>query len=292
MRGTFASLTVLVVFAGMPGAARADWTLAASAAFRHDANVGNAQESYDKVRDYAASADLSLFRLVPLGGNFTLELGGTLSGEAYDKLDGLNNASIDGAVSIKKKWGLGAFAPWARAQFSVGRTDYKDDYRNATIYSASLDFGKRIDERWSLWGEYSFERRAATPGPELVPGLSSDVFSQDGNNLAATGEFLLSERISLTAGILWRHGDVVSTTLSPGYYIFSYSDAVAEDPAFGPDAYAYRLTGTTYGVKLGAEISITTHSVIGCGYQWLETHARGGNNYSDSMPEITWNYRF
>jgi hypothetical protein len=32
--------------------------------------------------------------------------------------------------------------------------------------------------------------------------------------------------------------------------------------------------------------------LIGCGFQRLETHAQGGNNYSDSLSELTWIYRF
>jgi hypothetical protein len=290
MHGTLAPLTVLVIFCAAPVTALADWTLGAAASVSHDDNVGNAQNYDDKVSDYAATANISLFQLIPLG-DFSLSVGGDLAGEAYDRLTGLNNASIDASVSLKKKWGLGAFAPWARAQLSLGRADYQDVYRDATIARASLELGKRLDERLNLTVKYFFERRAATAGEELLPGLSSDVFSQNGHNFLANAEYALSERISLNLGTLLRHGDVVSTTLSPGYGIYESSSAVADDPTFGPNAYAYKLTGTTYGVRLGAEFSVTVHSSIGLGFQRLETHAQGGNNYSNSMPEVTWNYR-
>jgi hypothetical protein len=292
MRESLAPLTALVILAAAPTAAHADWSLSAAAGVNHDNNVGNAQAASDIVQDYALNAHLSLYQLVPLSGDWSLAVGADLTGEAYDQLDGLNNASIEGAVSLKKKWGLGALAPWVRAQISLGRAAYQDGYRDATLYSASLQFGKRIDERWNLSAQYSFERRAATPGPEVVPGHSADAFSLSGNNVGATVEFSLSERISLTAGALWRHGDVTSTSLIPWDYLFVVSTALAPDPTFGPDAYAYRLTGTTYGVKLGAEFFVTAHSTIGCGFERLETRAEGGNNYLKSVPEITWNYRF
>jgi hypothetical protein len=230
--------------------------------------------------------------LIPLGWGFGVAVGGDLAGEAFDRLDGLNNASLSGALSLKKKWGLGAFAPWARAQLSLGREAYQDGYRDATLYRASLELGQRVDERWNLWVQYLFERRDASPAPAAVPGRSSDAFSQDGNNLAATVEYSVSERISLTAGLLWRHGDVISTSLVPWNYLYVAATAIAEDPTFGPDAYAYKLTGTTYGVRLGAEFFVTTHSTIGVGFQHLETQAAGDNNYFKSVPEITWNYRF
>jgi hypothetical protein len=292
MRESFTSLTALVILAAAPAAARADWSLASAAGLNHDDNVGNAQAASDIVQDYAVNARLSLYQLIALSGDLSLALGGDLAGEAYDQLDGLNSATIEGAVSLKKKWGLGAFAPWARAQISLGRAAYQDGYRDATLYRASLELGKRIDERWNLGARYSFERSAASPAPEVVPGRSGDAFSLDGNNLAATLEFALSERISLTAGALWRHGDVTSTSLVPWEYLYVAATAVAEDPTFGPNAYAYRLTGTTYGVKLGAEFFVSAHSSIGCGFERLETRAEGGNNYLKSVPEITWNYRF
>ena len=292
MRESLALLTAAAILAAAPMTARGDWTLSGAARLAHDDNVGNAQANVDKVQDYSADARLSLYRLFPLDGGWSMSVGGDLAGEAYDNLTGLNNASIEGSLSLKKKWGLGAFAPWARAQFSLGRAEYRDGYRDATLYRASLDLGKRIDERLNLWAQYSFERRAASPGPELVPGVSGDAFSQSGNNLGATLEFALGERIFLTAGALWRTGDVVSTALIPWYYLYESSDAIARDPTFGPNAIAYRLPGTTYGLKVGAEFSVNAHNSIGCGFQWLDTHAKGGNDYNQSMPEITWNYRF
>ncbi len=92
-------------------------------------------------------------------------------------------------------------------------------------------------------------------------------------------------------GSLLRHGDVISTT-QPGANIFANSKAVAPDPTFGPGAYAYRLDGTTFGARLGLEYVLTTHNLIGFGFQRLETHAQGGNDYANSMPELTWNYQF
>jgi hypothetical protein len=269
--------------------ARSDWTVATAAAFSHDDNVGNYT---DKVSDFSEAATVSLLQLIPFGEGYSLAAGGDLSGQRYDRLDGLRNASIDGVLSLKKKWGLGAFALWGRAGISLGRSDYQDGYRDATIYRASLEVGKRLDERWNLWAKYSFERRAAASGEAEFSGLSSDAFSQDGRSFAANAEYSVSERFTLSLGSLLRHGDIVSTTQAAEYSIFVNSKAVAADPAFGPGAYAYRLNGTTYGVMLGAGFSPTDHSLIGCGFQHLETHAQGGNNYADSLPVLTWNYRF
>lgn len=291
MRPIRASLSALLVFCAATHTARSDWILAGSAALNHDNNVGNAENAASVVADSRADATVSLLQQIPLGDGFSLATGGDLSGQLYDHLTGLNNASVEGILSLKKKWGLGAFAPWSRAGISVGRVDYGDRYRDATLYSASLEAGKRLDERWNLWAKYAFEWRRAAPAESDLDGVSSDVFSQRAGSFKIGFQYSINERVSLSFGSLWRHGDVISTT-QPGAGIFGNAKAVAADPTFGPDAYAYRLAGTTFGARLGLEYLLTTHSLIGVGFQRLDTHARGGNDYGESMPELTWNYQF
>ena len=291
MRPIRASLSALLLFCAAIHTARSDWILAASAALNHDSNAGNAENSASVLADSRAEANVSLLQQMPFGEGFSLAAGGDLSGEFYDHLSGLNNATVDAILSLKKKWGLGAFAPWSRVGISAGRVDYDDRYRDATLYSVSLDAGKRLNERWNLWAKYAFERRRAAPAESDIYGASSDVFSQRGQSLKLGGQYSLSERLSLSFGSLWRHGDVISTN-QPGADIFGNSKAVALDPTFGPDAYAYRLIGRTFGARLGLDYSLTAHSLVGFGFQRLDTHARGGNNYGDSMPELTWIHQF
>jgi hypothetical protein len=280
-----------LVFCAAIHTARSDWILATSAALDHDNNVGNAQNAASVVADSRAQANGSVLQQILWGDGLSLSAGGDLSGELYDHFSGLNNASIEGTLSLKKKWGLGAFAPWGRAGISAGRIEYDDRYRDATLYSASLEAGQRLDEHWNLWAKYAFDSRRAAPAESDLYGVPGDVFSQRGQSFKVGVQYSLSERMWLTLGSLVRHGDVISTT-QPAAGIFAYSKAVAPDPTFGPDAYAYRLAGTTFGARLGLEYSLTPHSLIGLGFQRLDTHARGGINYSDSMPELTWNYQF
>jgi hypothetical protein len=285
-----ASLPAFVTFCAITHTARGDWTIAASASSSHDSNVGNAQHYADIVADSSAEATLSLLNLMPLGESFSLAAGGDASGQIYDHLSGLNNASLDAVLSLKRKWGIGAFAPWSRIGISAGRADYADGYRDATFYSASIEAGKRLDERWNVWGKYSFERRAADPVPTDLYGISSDVFTLAGKSLKSGLQYALNERITLSAGTLLRRGDVVSTGKEYGN-IYRSSKAAAPDPTFGPEAYAYRLYGTTYGATLGADFSFGAHCLIGASFQRLNTQAQGGNNYTDSLAEIAWNYR-
>ncbi|HSZ08356.1 MAG TPA: hypothetical protein VK794_07480 [Steroidobacteraceae bacterium] len=288
-----ASVPALLIYCAVSNTARGDWVVATAASLSHDDNVGDARGYSDQVSDFSTSGTLSLLQLIPVGESYSLIAGGDLSGQLYDHLSGLRNASIDGLLSLKKKWGLGAFAAWSRAQVSVARSDYEDGYRDATVYRAALEVGKRVDERWNLGVKYTFERRVAAPGAGEIYGVSSDAFSQAGRSFTANAQYALSDRLSLSLGSLLRHGDVVSTTLGEGQsYPLSDLKAAAPDPTFGPAAYAYRLDGTTYAVRLGADYSLTEHSRIGGGFQRFDTHARGGNNYTNSVPQLTWRYQF
>ncbi len=232
-----------------------------------------------------------MFQLFPLGAGYSMTVGGDLSGESFHRLEGLNNASLQAVFALKKKWGLGAFTPWARIGASAGRVDYRDGDRNAWVYRATLASGRRIDARWNLWADYAYERRAANAQEELVPGLSGDAFSQKSHTLGANLEYAMNAGILLTLRLLGRHGDVVSTT-EPSANIYYASRALAEDPAFGPEDYAYRLVGTSYGFRVGVGYSPTPHTLLGCGFERLDTYAQGGNRYGKSIPEITWDYVF
>jgi hypothetical protein len=292
---TLGALSLFIALGALPYAARGDWTLGAQATLRHDDNVGNALSAPNIIEDTEIGARLSIFQLFPVGEGYSVTAGADLGGEAFYKLTGLNDASLDAVFALKKKWGLGPFAPWARVGVSMGRSSYDASYRDTWNYRVTLASGRRLDERWNLWAEYAFERRAAKTQDEEVAGLSGDAYSQSSHNIGANLEYAVSERTFLAFGLFARHGDVVSTTGATAEGVpanFLSARALAEDPAFGPDFYAYRLTGTTYGLRVGVNYTPTPHSSIGCGFERFETHASGGNNYTKSVPEVTWIYRF
>ncbi len=288
---TLTAFACAVLLAGMPYSAHGDWTFGAGAQVRHDNNVGNGEYYSDIVGDTIIGATLSVFQLFPIGEGYSLTAGADLSGEHYNRIDGLSNASLGAKLALKKKWGLGAFAPWARIGLSVARQDFSDNYRDASIYRETVAAGRRIDERWNLWVEYTNERRSVATQEVQEPGVSGDAFSQSSRSIAANVEYSLRESTYLTFGLLFRHGDVVSSS-SGDYQSYYAARAIADDPAFGPDAYAYRLTGTTFGFKAGMNYSPTAHGLIGFDFQRLETRADGGGDYMKSVLEITGDYVF
>ena len=262
--GAFAALAL---FGTLPYAAHGDWTLGGEAGFRHDNNVGNAQSSPDIVEDSVISARLPIFQLFPLGESYSADDSRRPQRRIFPPIHRVEQCvHLTRRAGAEEEMGPRPFAPWARIGISVARSDYKDSYRNAWIYRATLASGQRIDERWNLWMEYAFERRAANAQAEEVPGLSGDAFSQNSHNVAVNLEYSLGERTFLALGLLGRHGDVESTTKI--YYRHHYQSPPAPLPersAFRTrKPMRYRLTGTTYGFKRLESIAAPTPHSLAC----------------------------
>lgn len=102
MRPIRAPLSAILAFCVAIHTARGDWVLATAAALDHDSNVSNAQSAASVVADSRAQARASLLQQIPFGEGFSLSAGADLSGQAYDHLSGLNNASLDGVLFLKK----------------------------------------------------------------------------------------------------------------------------------------------------------------------------------------------
>lgn len=286
----FLALAAVCAQLAVAAPAHADWTTSAAAQTRYSDNVGNAQASDDKVSDEALAARVSLFNVLPLGSPYLLSVGTDIGGQWFDHLNGLRNTTIDGGISLRRRWGLGAYAPWVRVGAAIGRTQYDFHYRDYTGYRATLSGGKRLSERFNVWLDYAFEHREARIGEVDVPGYSADVFGGNGHSLAASLEYTLIDRLWLSFSVSARRGDLVSST-RPEYSVYAASRAIAEDPAFGDEWYAYRLLGNSYNLRLGASYQIAEHHLLGINVLRVRSYA-GSNYYSNSIPEITWDYRF
>lgn len=283
-------LALLVLTSSATGVAHADVSVSASVDARYNDNVGNASASDEKIADEVLDARLGLYDLLVLDGADTVSAGGELSGEWFDHLPDLRNASLDASLAYRHKWATGLTAPWSRAALFIGRTDFDAGYRDASWYRLGLATGKRFSSAFSVALEYSFEHRSASPGDAVSPAVSANAFSSNAHSLNLSAEYALGSRLSLNAAALLRHGDVVVSS-DEYYYSYRYARAIEEDPALGDEFYAYRLEGSSYGARLGLSAVLSAHSALSFYYQLLATHAEG-NTYRNSIPELRWDYRY
>ena len=262
----------------------------ASGAVRYSDNVGNAEDSDARRSDEILAGRLSLYDVLPLGSAYLLSAGGDFNGQWFDHLTGLRNASIDGGLSLRRRWGLGAFAPWARLSLSVSRTEYDVSLRDYTGYQASLAGGQRLSDQVNLWVDYTYEHREARLTGEGVPGFSADVFSGNAQSLGVTLEYTVVNRVFLDVNLGLRRGDVVATS-EPEYGVYGGARAIAADPVFGDEWYAYRLLGNSYSLRAALGFQLTEHHLVSVGVQHVRTYA-DGYFYRTSTPEISWAYQF
>jgi hypothetical protein len=269
----------------------AEWVGNADVGIRHDSNINNAQVRDNIVSISVLSAGVSETGFFPLENGSSLSITGETRGEAFDHYTGLNNASLGAEFSFRKKWALGAYAPWTGLSLSSTYFNFANNVRNGWRNQIALRGGKRIFEQWDVRAEYMAERRTADALQPDQPGISGDVFSQTSRTITLNAEYTLNDTTFLMFGSLLRHGDVVASTMETQKIILS-SQAIAVDPVFGPGFYAYRMTGTTYGLNADINFAVTPSSVLRASISRQLTHTQGDNNYGKSVQMLSWNYNF
>jgi hypothetical protein len=288
------------------GAAALAWLAAATAAdpvastervadfeagITYDNNLGNGHFRSDIRGDFFATAATSQGLFFPLGDSDGVTLTGDLRAQAFDRFDGMNNLSLGPTLGYRRKFGLGSTAPWVAVSASAARLDFQNSIRNGWQYDAALRAGRRIDQQWDVSAEFRYERRTADHDAPLVPGIPGDVFDIRGRSLALNADYAWTEKTLFSLSYGYRNGDVVSTT-RPNFSIFRSSAAIAADPVFGDDAFAYRLYAATQLLALRASQALGSNSSLNLGLQRQLSRGDGGNNYAKNLVELTYLHSF
>ena len=212
-----------------------------------------AQKDADVRADTAATLFASGGYFFALTGADGLSLDLTAVTEAWSRFHGLNQVALGGALSYKHKFGVGYDVPWVSLAFSGSRIDSRSAIRDSDAYRARAEAGQRFNEVFDASIGYVYDRRRADNDLPVVPGISGKVFDLRGQSGFVRGGYAVSDALALGANFTVRRGDVVSTTRQ-NLDIFLASDAIAADPAFGSDFFAYRLRGTTKTVGAIVEL--------------------------------------
>lgn len=271
--------------------AHAEWVGNVDLGIRHDSNINNAQLGSDIASDSVSSADLLATDFFALEDGNSVSITGQSKGEVFHHYTGLNNVALGAALGFRKKWALGPYAPWSGLSLSSQRINFTDASRNGWRNQVAISCGQRLFERWDVGAEYMLERRTAAPLAADQPGISGDVFSQTSRSMTLNAEYAWSERLFLTLGSLWRRGDVVSSARETSK-IISSSQAIAADQVFGPDFYAYKMRGTTYGLDVDMTIAFTSRNLLRASISRQVTHAGGDNDYAKTVAMLSWTYHF
>ena len=278
----WALLSMLLCGAGQ---ARAEWFYDVRAGALFDDNLTRAQKAADERGDGAATlAAAAGWFYAPSGGDgITLTL--EANSEAYARFHGLNLVSIGGSAAYRHKFGLGRDVPWASITISAAHDDYRSDIRDGDRLEARLEVGRRLTDNFDASFGVATDRRFARNDRPVVPGISGKVFDLRGQSVFARAAYDITDRVQVGGRASVRRGDVESTTRQ-NLDIFLASDAIAADPTFGSDFYAYRLRGTTAAATATLSWALSERSSLNVSYAVARTSAYDDLNYLNRIGTI------
>jgi hypothetical protein len=275
--------------------AGAGWLDQVGVELRVDDNLTRAQLDQDIKSDTALVVSASAGTGYQLTDNSSLSLRLALAGSAYQRYDGLNNLNAGLELAYRWKFGLGPFVPELRLSGSAARLEYRDAARDGWLTVGEIGIAKRVSDRTGLRMAYQVEQRRSDSVAErlagLPPEIAADVFNLKSQNLMFGGDYSLNSDYVISAAYSLRDGDIVSTTLR-NRPIFLASDAIAADPVFGPDRFAYKMKALTRGLSLGVTRVIGRQASFTLGYEYLESRAEGGIDYQSNLVRATYLHQF
>lgn len=275
---------VLLVAAGIPLAAAAQWTFDAEGTRVYDDNLSNAQRDSDIIRDRAWTGRAAF------GRSFAVEewdasVRAEARGARHDRYSGLDHVGLGMRAGARRKLGIGLTAPWIAADAAVSEERFDERIRDGLRSSLSLALGKRFHQRLEGSVRAAYDRRSQRHDRPTTD-LSGRPFSLQGRSISLHGSYALTEQALLFANTGWRRGDVVSSTRRNSQ-IFRQSAAIANDPAFGPDFIAYRLSGArTWSGSAGLSWALGRRASVDAALTRHQTRARGGLDYDGNVYRI------
>jgi hypothetical protein len=272
--------------------ARAEWIADAEAAYVFDDNVSNAQLERDVRSDAAFLVRASGGYYFQLSDRTGATLNATLVREEHVRYSGLSHTGFGPSASIRTKLGVGVDAPWVRLSASALRREFDDgDLRTGWLFAVAAAAGVRVQERVGLRAEARLERQLADRKEPLSERFSGAAFDLDSATLSLAADYTVSRATTVSVGYSYRSGDIVSSTLRNAA-IFSASEAIARDPAFGPDVIAYRLNANSHVFDLRLSHALGKRMSVNFGFGRALSYGDGGNNYYRSSVTTSLLYDF
>jgi len=290
-RPTAATLLLSLALICAAAPAYAEWFYDVRGGVLYDDNLTRAQQAADVRGDGAATLAATAGWFDAFSGADALTLSLAAGTEAYARFRGLNLISIGAGAAYRHKFGLGRTAPWASVEVSAAHEDYRGDIRDGERLDVRLEFGRRLSEDFDASLGVASDRRRASNDRPVVPGISGKAFDLRGQSVFARAAYDVTEQLQIGGRVSVRRGDVESTTRQ-NLDIFLASDAIAADPTFGNDFYAYRLRGTTWTARANLSWALSDRSSVNFSYAAARTNAYDDLNYKNHLGTILLAFRY
>ena len=267
------------------------WQYDVDAGFSYDSNVNRAYAPADIRADTTFALDATAGWFHALSGRDGLTLAGEATIGIQHRIAGLDTLQLGAAATYRHKFGLGYAAPWIALRLAAADLQYRDDLRDGGRFEARIEMGQRFTPQFDAAFGGLLERRSARHDEPVVPGISGKVFDLRGQAVYARAGYALTDQLLVAATLEARRGDVVASTRRD-FDIFAASNAIAADPAFGPDFFAYRLRGTTDTAKLSASWALDERSSLNAVYADERTDAAGGIYYRSHAVSVLYAWQY
>jgi hypothetical protein len=259
--------------------------------YLHDDNLSRAQLDADKVPDSALRGRAALGRGFELDAAGDARLAGAAGFTSYATSGGASFGWLGAEAGWRRKLGLGLTQPWLALDASAALENAREDVRDAWRGALSASAGKRFSGALEASAGFAYDRREQLDDFAVVPGFGGKPFSIQGRSVFARASYAVGERATLFGSAALRHGDVVSSTRR-NFDIFVGSNAIALDPAFGPEFIAYRISGAaTTTLSAGLAWELGPRSALEASVTKDDTRARGGLDYGALALGVTFVYR-
>lgn len=283
---------VIALILALHANAWAGWLDEAGLELRHDNNLSRAQLAQDIKGDNAWLFSTAGGTAYQLADGSRIKLAVTLTGSDYQRYDGLDNLNLGLQLAYIRKFGLGPYVPELHLSLSANRLDYRDALRDGWLSAGEIEIIKRLSERARVKLEYVVEQRKSDRlGTRVLPEIGADVYDLTSRNLTVGGEYSLHPQYVLSATYSRRDGDIVSTTLR-NLPVFLASSAIAADPVFGPERYAYKMKALTRGLTLGVSRIIGAQASLTLGFEHLDSRGPDGIDYTSNLVRATYLHQF
>ena len=261
------------------------------AGFLYDSNLTRAYAPADIRADGAITFNAAAGTAWIVSGSDWLTLSAEARTELYNRFPGLDVVGLGIAATYKHKFAVGFDVPYLILSMNGSNDDYHARIRDGPRFGVAAELGKRFSADFDAAFGALYERRYARHDEPVVPGISGQVFAVRGHSVYARAGYDFTDRLHLGAELTVRRGDVVATT-RPDFEIFVVSDAIAADPTFGPDFFAYRLRGTTDTARVNGSLALDDRSSLNLIYADERTDAAGGVYYRSHRVNLLYVWRY
>ena len=221
--------------------------------------------------DFALNASLDFSTLHIINRDWQLSYGGSVQTSAWQEYSGLNLTEIGAHSTLRRKFGLGPYAPRLEMRAEVSHQLSKVEEWSGNWVRVGATFHQRFSPQW----------QASLNGVHEQLFAKRDVYSTTSTTTTATIDFDLTEewRISVSTG--YSDGDHLAWCRN------SWSSFVGTvqwlDGIFGGDWFPYQSKGHTVAGAINLSRAIGPNSTITLSYDISETRSSKNHVYQNQI---------